>query len=414
MGMASQIHRIAPVHYKETKWRGASNPAAPVISLSFFTFRSEDCLYRMVNESTQRNSTGRNCTTAGELAACVQGELRGGGQETPIGGFASLKDAGSGDLSFLSDQRHIELFKNTKAGAVLVPLDLVGTYSHTVCIYVKLPGRAFDKLLDKYAAAAAPFLAGVHPSAVVAPTVKFDPAKVSIGACAVVEDGAEIADGVRIGPGCFVGRNARIGKDSTLFPNVTLQSECVLAERVILHSGVVIGGDGFGYEFENGRHRKVPQTGNVQIDNDVEIGANSTVDRARFGTTRIGEGTKIDNLVQIAHNVVIGKHCILVAFVALAGSAEVGDYVVIAGQSAVGGHLKVGSQSTLGARCGVSKDLPPGGTYLGYPAVPFKKESKRIAAMSRLPQLVARVKELERRVRGTAVAENGHAEDGED
>ena len=165
---------------------------------------------------------------------------------------------------------------------------------------------------------------------------------------------------------------------------------------MILHSGVVVGADGFGYEFENGRHRKVRQAGIVQIDNDVEIGAGTMVDRARFGRTWIGEGTKIDNLVQIGHNVVIGKHCILVAFVAIAGSAQIGDYVVIAAQAGIAGHVKVGSGSTLGGRCGVTKDVPAGQHVLGFPAVPAMEERKRVASIRRLPQLSARVKKLEK------------------
>ncbi|MCE9519381.1 MAG: UDP-3-O-(3-hydroxymyristoyl)glucosamine N-acyltransferase, partial [Verrucomicrobia bacterium] len=345
----------------------------------------------MIDDTKRRNDTALGGTTAGELAAYIHGELRTGGEETLIGGFASLNDARLGDLSFFNGERHRTQFTNTKASAVLVPMDMHGQCSHTVCIAVKTPSQAFGKLVEKFGYIPPPFQAGVHPSAVIAPSVVFDPTQVAIGACAVIEDGSEIGTGVRIGAGCSVGRNVRIGKDSTLFANVTVQDDCLLGERVILHSGVVIGGDGFGYEFENGRHRKVAQTGIVQIDNDVEIGANSTVDRARFGRTWIGEGTKIDNLVHIGHNAVIGKHCILVAYVAIAGSVEIGDYVVIAGQAAVAGHVTVGSRSTLGARSGVTKDLAPDANYLGFPAVPSQIERRRIAAVSRLPQLTRRV-----------------------
>ncbi len=352
----------------------------------------------MIDDTKRRNDTALGGKTVGELAAYIHGELRTGGEGTLIGGFASLNDARSGDLSFLTNERHREQFTNTKASAVLVPVDMHGLGSHTVCIAVNLPSKAFGTLVEKYGYIPPPFIAKVHESAVIASSVIFDPTQVAIGACAVIEDGAEIGEGVRIGPGCFVGRNVRIGRNSTLFANVTVQDDCMLGERVILHSGVVIGGDGFGYEFENGKHRKVAQTGIVQIDNDVEIGANSTVDRARFGRTWIGEGTKIDNLVHVGHNAVIGKHCILVAYVAIAGSAEIGDYVVIAGQAAVAGHVTVGSRSTLGARSGVTKDLAPDATYLGFPAVPSRTERRRIAAMARLPQLTQRVKEIERQL----------------
>jgi UDP-3-O-[3-hydroxymyristoyl] glucosamine N-acyltransferase len=227
---------------------------------------------------------------------------------------------------------------------------------------------------------------------------------VCIGPNAVIEAGVELGDEVEVGPGCFVGRNVIIGKGSRLHANSTVHAECILGENVFLHSGVVIGADGFGYEFGHGRHRKVRQAGIVQIDNDVEIGAGSTVDRARFGRTWIGEGTKIDNLVQIGHNVVIGKHCIIVACTAIAGSAVIGDYVVIAAQVGIAGHVHVGSQSTLAARCGVTRDLPGGKTYLGFPAIPSGEEKRRLAGINRLPQLVARVKELAAQIAGTKPA----------
>jgi UDP-3-O-[3-hydroxymyristoyl] glucosamine N-acyltransferase len=217
----------------------------------------------------------------------------------------------------------------------------------------------------------------------------------------VIEAGVELADGVEIGAGCFVGRNARIGSGSKLFANSSVHAECILGSGVILHSSVVIGGDGFGYEFSQGRHRKVRQAGIVQIDNQVEIGAGTTVDRARFGRTWIGEGTKIDNLVQIGHNVVIGKHCIIVAGTAIAGSAIVGDYVVIAAQVGIAGHVTVGPQATLAARCGVTRDLPGGQTYLGFPAIPASDEKRRLASINRLPQLQARVKELEAQIKSS-------------
>ena len=183
----------------------------------------------------------------------------------------------------------------------------------------------------------------------------------------------------------------------------------MLGDRSILHSGVVIGSDGFGYEFDKGRHRKVRQSGIVQIDNDVEVGAGTTIDRARFGRTWIGEGTKIDNLVQIGHNVVIGKHCIIVACVAIAGSAVIEDYVVIAAQCGIAGHVTVGAQSTLGARSGVTKDLAARESYLGFPAGPAKEERRRIASVNRLPQLMERVKHLEARLDALGLGSGGGA-----
>ncbi len=333
-----------------------------------------------------------------DLAALVGGTVLCGDPAGQITGFASLKEAIAGDLSFFHDSRYNERLVNTKASAVLVPLGWTEFPQHAACIAVSDPSRSFEQIVETYGFQPQPFAPGVHASAVVADGVRFNPERVAIGANAVVEAGAELGDGVDIGPGCFVGRNVVIGKGSKLHANCTVHAECILGDGVSLHSGVVIGSDGFGYEFSQGRHRKVRQAGIVQIDNDVEIGAGSTVDRARFGRTWIGEGTKIDNLVQIGHNVVIGRHCIIVACTAIAGSATVGDYVVIAAQVGIAGHVHVGSQSTLAARCGVTRDLPAGGKYLGFPANPAREEKRRMAGINRLPQLLARVKELEAQI----------------
>lgn len=334
------------------------------------------------------------------LATLVGGTVLCGDPDGQITGFASLKEAIPGDLSFFHDPRYNERLVNTKASAILVPLGWKEFPPNASCIEVSDPSRCFEKIVETYGFQPAPFAPGVHPSAVVAEGVKFDPAQVCIGPNAVIESGVELADEVEVGPGCFVGRNVIIGKGSRLHANSTVHAECVLGENVFLHSGAVIGADGFGYEFGNGRHRKVRQAGIVQIDSDVEIGAGSTIDRARFGRTWIGEGTKIDNLVQIGHNVVIGKHCIVVACTAIAGSAVIGDYVVIAAQVGIAGHVHVGSQSTLAARCGVTRDLPGGQTYLGFPAIPVGEEKRRLAGINRLPQLVARVKELAAQIAG--------------
>lgn len=333
-----------------------------------------------------------------DLAALVGGTVLCGDPAGQITGFASLKEAIAGDLSFFHDSRYNERLVNTKASAVLVPLGWTEFPQNTACIAVSDPSRSFEQIVETYGFQPEPFAPGVHASAVVADGVRFNPERVAIGANAVVEAGAELGDGVDIGPGCFVGRNVVIGKGSKLHANCTVHAECILGDGVSLHSGVVIGADGFGYEFSQGRHRKVRQAGIVQIDSDVEIGAGSTVDRARFGRTWIGEGTKIDNLVQIGHNVIVGRHCIIVACTAIAGSAVIGDYVVIAAQVGIAGHVHVGAQSTLAARCGVTRDLPAGGRYLGFPAIPAGEEKRRIAGINRLPQLLARVKELEAQI----------------
>ncbi len=335
-----------------------------------------------------------------ELAELLTARILTGDGNTLITGFASLKEARPGDLSFFSDTRYQKSLQETRATAVLVPAQWSALPANVACLAVENPSAAFDIVVDTYGLQATAFQPGIHPSAVVGASVNTDLSRISVGANAVIDDGAEIGTGTEIGAGCYVGRNVRIGRDCKLFANATVHESCVLGNNVILHSGVVIGADGFGYEFQNGRHRKVRQSGIVQIDDHVEIGASTAVDRARFGRTWIGEGTKIDNLVQIGHNVVIGKHCIIVAGTGIAGSAQLGDYVIVAAQSGIGGHVSVGSQCTLAGRSGVTKDLPAGpATYLGFPAVPAKDEMRSAAALRRLPRLLDRVRELEKKLK---------------
>ncbi|TLD68745.1 UDP-3-O-(3-hydroxymyristoyl)glucosamine N-acyltransferase [Phragmitibacter flavus] len=332
-----------------------------------------------------------------ELAEMVTARLLPGDNDTMITGFASLREARRGDLSFFSDHRYRGWLAETKASAVLIPEGWTTLPPHVSGLIVKDPSVAFEKIVDAFGFHATPATVGIHPSAVVAEGIITDQTGVSIGANAVVEEGTQLGNHVSIGAGSYVGRNVTIGDNTQLFPNATIQEGCTLGARVILHSGVVIGADGFGYEFINGEHRKVRQSGIVQIDDDVEIGANTTIDRARFGRTWIGKGTKIDNLVQIAHNVVIGKHCIIVSGTGIAGSAQIGDYVVIAAQAGIAGHVNVGSMVTIGGRAGVTKDLPPGReSYMGFPATTAGEERRRVAASRRLPDLLDRVRELER------------------
>ncbi|QIF03741.1 UDP-3-O-(3-hydroxymyristoyl)glucosamine N-acyltransferase [Roseimicrobium sp. ORNL1] len=336
--------------------------------------------------------------SVGDLAQLVCGTSRTEDAEMMVEGFASLHEAQKGDVTFYTDTKHAAALRRTKASVILVPEDWESEQLGVAFVRVGSPTAAFDLVVDRYGRQAPTFRPGIHPTAVISDSAMLNAAKVCIGANAVIEDGAIIEDGASIGAGCYVGPDVTIGKDAKLHAQVTVQDGCVIGDRVILHSGVVIGADGFGYEFEAGRHRKVKQRGIVQVDADVEIGANSTVDRARYGRTWIGAGTKIDNLVQIGHNVVIGKHCILVACVAIAGSAVIQDYVVMGAQVGIAGHITVGAQARLGARCGVTKDLPGGKTYLGYPAVPVEKEKRRLAGVSRLDKLNARVRELEKKL----------------
>ena len=287
-------------------------------------------------------------------------------------------------------------FLATSAGAVLVPRGESAGPETTALIAVDNPSLAFAAVVKHFAATSRPFAPGIHPRASVDPTAKLDPAKVRVHAGAVVMAGAVIGDGSDIGPNAVIGVDAVIGCDCLLHANVSVRESCVLGDRVILQPGAVVGSDGYGYEFVNGRHLKIDQVGIVEIGNDVEVGANSTIDRARFGKTVIGEGTKIDNLVQIGHNVVIGNHCLVIAQTGMAGSSRLGNYVTIAAQSGVAGHVMVGDKAVLGARTGVTTNLKGGVTYLGNPAQPFADEQKQKALIRRLPKMVEDFKKLKR------------------
>jgi UDP-3-O-[3-hydroxymyristoyl] glucosamine N-acyltransferase len=237
---------------------------------------------------------------------------------------------------------------------------------------------------------------GVHPSASVATSAVLNPEKTRIHAGAVIMDGAIIGDGSEIGPNAVIYEDAIIGENCQIRGNVTIAERCIIGSRVIIHPGTVIGSDGYGYEFSEGKHIKIDQVGIVVIGDDVEIGANTTIDRARFGKTVIGEGTKIDNLVQIGHNVIIGKHCLIVSQCGLAGSCCIEDYVTVAAQSGIAGHVTVGANTILAGRAGVTTNLTGGMAYAGKPAIPMKEDTKLQAHVRRLPKLLERVKALEK------------------
>ena len=240
------------------------------------------------------------------------------------------------------------------------------------------------------------FTAGIHPTAVVDPTAKIGN-DVSIQPHAVIESGAEIGDNTVIGAGSYVGHETIIGASCLIYANVTIRERTRIGARVIIHSGAVIGADGFGFEFVEGRYQKIPQIGIVQIDDDAEIGANTTIDRARFGRTWIQEGVKIDNLVQIAHNVIIGKNSIIAAQTGISGSTRVGEKVMMAGQVGVIGHLTIDDNTVIAAQSGISKDLP-GGPWFGSPAVPLPQAKRQIAWIHRLGKLFDRVKAIEKKL----------------
>lgn len=328
----------------------------------------------------------------------VDGDIVRGGPELSVDGIASLDEAGPTELSFLGNEKYRASFLATRAGVVIVPRGVTEGPAESALIAADNPSFAFGRAVKHFVAAVARvFAPGVHPRAVVDETVKFDPAKVRVHAGAVVMAGAVIGDGSEIGPNVVVGEQVRIGRDCLLHANVTVRERCMLGDRVIVQPGAVIGSDGYGYEVVDGRHVKIDQVGIVEIQDDVEIGANTTIDRARFGRTVIGEGSKIDNLVQIAHNVRIGRHCLLVSQSGVAGSSKTGDHVVVAAQAGIAGHLTIGSKSVLVARSGATADLEGGQTYGGFPARPFMEDQRSRALIRQLPKLVERVKALEKR-----------------
>lgn len=336
--------------------------------------------------------------TLDQLAALAGGQADPTGSGPVLTGFAALREAREGDFSFFGNERYLPDLRATKASAVLVPVAFAGTLPGVALVRVENPSASFAEVIKRFLPPPRVFQPGIHPSAVIDPGTELDPAGVCIGPGAILGAGVEIGRGTEIGAGCILGDSVKIGQDCRLYPRVTLYHHTVLGDRVLMHSGVVIGADGFGYEFVGGRHCKIDQTGMVQIDDDVEIGANTTIDRARFGRTWIREGAKIDNQVQIGHNVTIGRHCIIIAQVGIAGSTHVGDYTVIAAQAGLAGHLEIGSNLVIGGRAGVTKSLLEKGHYMGFPAAPAAEVRKQWVHIRKIGGLLQRVAELEKKL----------------
>jgi UDP-3-O-[3-hydroxymyristoyl] glucosamine N-acyltransferase len=333
--------------------------------------------------------------TLSELARWVDGDIVRGGLDLSLTGMAALDAAGPHDVSFLGNEKYHGQFLQTRAAAVIVSRGVTDGPQATALIAVDNPSLAFAVVVRHFAEATRQFAPGIHPRAFVDPSAVLDPAKVRVQAGAVVLAGAVVGDGSDLGPNSVVSEDAVIGKDCRIMANASIRERCVLGDRVILQPGAVIGSDGYGYEFHDGRHVKIDQVGIVEISDDVEIGANTTIDRARFGKTLIGEGSKIDNLVQIGHNCVLGKHCLIISQTGISGSSQLGDYVTAAGQVGIAGHVTIGSKAVLSGRTGVTASLPGGEVYAGKPALPIREEMKLQALVRRLPKLVARVKALE-------------------
>jgi len=332
--------------------------------------------------------------TLKELAALVEAEVAGDGQVV-ITGFSGLKEAKSGDLAFLANTKYVPLLKTTKASAVVVPQEVA--FPGKNLLRCENPSLAFAKIVSAVVEGVRPGFQGIHPTAVIDPQAILGK-DVAVGPYAIIEKGVGIGDGTIIYGHCFIGQNTHVGRQCLIYPQVTLRERITVGDRVIIHSGAVIGADGFGFVSVKGQHVKIPQTGTVQIGNDVEIGANVTIDRARFETTEIGSGTKIDNLVQIAHNVKIGKNCIIVSQVGISGSSVLEDGVTLAGQVGVAGHLTIGANTVVASKSGVPSSIPANSFVWGIPARPHMHAKRVNACVQNLPTYIKTIQDLLRRV----------------
>jgi len=338
---------------------------------------------------------GEVVLTAASIVALVGGKLVGNAA-AEVDAVAPLDRAGPRDLSFLAAQRYAPQFAETRAGIVLVSPELESGTGPTgcTCIIIEKPHEALLRVLPAlYRQAVAPV--GVHRSAVIGRGARLG-SGVSIGPGVVLGDGSAIGDGAVLGANCVVGNGVEIGARSHLHPHVVLYAGTRLGERVILHSGVVIGSDGFGYVYRENQHRRIPHVGWCIIENDVEIGANTAIDRGSISDTVIGAGTKIDNMVHIAHNVRIGRLCLIIAQVGIAGSATIEDGAVVGGQAGVGGHTTIGPGARIGGQSAVFGDVPAGETWSGYPARPHRDSLRTQAALSKLAKLLRPIERLVR------------------
>lgn len=312
-----------------------------------------------------------------------------------ITGANGIKEAVAGDITFLANSRYTSLLDTTAASAIITSQDI--KESSKPIIRTDNPSLAFAKVISLIAPDNAKHFKGIHPTAILGKNVKLGK-DLALGPYVIIEDDVILGDNTVIYPGTFIGKGSNIGDGALIYSNVSIRERIILGKRVIIHSGTVIGSDGFGFVTVDGVHHKIPQVGIVEIGDDVEIGANVTIDRARFGKTIIGSGTKIDNLVQIAHNVVIGKNCLIVAQVGIAGSTTLGNNVTIAGHAALTGHVTIGDGAIVAAGAGVGKSVPANAIVSGWPARPFNTMQKVNACAQNLPKLFNLVKEFKKRI----------------
>jgi len=332
--------------------------------------------------------------TLKEIAEAVSGKLSGDGNLV-IEGVGSLTEAKKGEITFLASPRYRNQVSKTKASAIIIDEEV--ELPKIPSIRTKNPYLAFSRVMNVLVPPKKP-AAGIDKTSILGKRVKLGK-DIAIGAYVVIGNGVVIGDRTVIFPGTYIGDKVVIGKDGLIYPNVTVREEVIIGDNVIIHPGAVIGSDGFGYATEEGKHHKVPQVGTVEIEKGVEIGANVTIDRATLGKTIIGQGTKIDNLVQIGHNVRIGKNCLIVSQVGISGSTAIGDNVILAGQAGLVGHITLGDNAIVGAQAGVTKSVPANTTVSGYPAREHRAARKINAQLVRLPKLYEQIKELKEEIK---------------
>jgi UDP-3-O-[3-hydroxymyristoyl] glucosamine N-acyltransferase len=338
-----------------------------------------------------RNNTS---FTLRQIATAVCGTVEGDGN-VQITGAAAIQTASEGDISFIANHRYLKYVHSTKASALV--LDLKTECPAIPVLRHPNPYLAFAHIIDLLYPNVPQVAAGIAATAVVEQNVTFDET-VAIGPLCHIRNGTSIGKGTQLVSSVFIGRNVAVGENCLFYPGVRIMDDCKIGSNVIIHPSAVIGSDGFGFAESEGRFKKIKQIGWVEIEDDVEIGSNTSIDRGALGPTRIGRGTKIDNLVQIAHNVEIGQNCIIVSQVGISGSTKIGNGVVLAGQVGIVGHVEIGDGVRIGAQSGVHKSIPAGKTFFGYPARDIM-ETKRIdAALTRLPDLLKRVKKIEQKL----------------
>lgn len=339
---------------------------------------------------------------AQELAERLEAALEGD-PEVELKGVAPIEAAGPEELAFAAGRKAAELARGSRAGCLLLAPGVSSPATRCI-IRVADPRAAFARAV-RWFHPEPEVKPGLHPTAVIAPDARLGE-RISIGPHAVVSEGAHIGSGTRVGAGCFIGRASSIGAGCTLYPNVTIYHQVRIGDRVTIHSGAVIGADGFGFALHEGRYEKFPQIGRVEIGDDVEIGANCTIDRAALGVTSIGDGTKLDNLVHVAHNCRIGRHVVVAAQTGFSGGVVVEDYAVIGGQVGIGDKARIESGAVLGSGCGVltSKVIRSGQVVWGTPARPLKEHLETLAHLGRLPELREQVAELRRRLEALEAA----------